>query len=468
MHIMSPSITDLARDPALIARYGDVTPRCCDFPDSRKLRSDFGELDLRAAIRSSNEEPIPRPLAVYLRIPFCPCDCNYCDCHRVTSGDTGKLDRYLERVHREIELLAPLFDCDRPVRQLHLGGGTPNVLDLTRMSALMESLAVHFRLGHDSAHDIGIAINPRHAAADYVDGLARLGFNRVVVGIQDLDPDVQQAINCFHSVAHTRDVMDAARSAGFKSIGVDLICGLPRQTIATFERTLNEVVDMAPQHIAVHRYQHDPDVFEAHRRINQTELPDPATRLALFALAVDRLGAAGYIHLGMDQFARRGDELVQAKNEGTLRRDFRGYSAQGECDILPLGVSTLGRIGHSYSQSACSLSPYHAALDGGRLPVARGVVLDEDEIIRCEAISELICHGRLDRVKFSVRHRLIFEQYFESELTRLQTLADDGLITLDHQLIQVTTWGRILLPAIARCFEPSIGTPYSAAGIPEI
>ncbi|SEJ04285.1 oxygen-independent coproporphyrinogen III oxidase [Frateuria terrea] len=450
---MSHAIVAPAFDPVLIERYDTAGPRYTSYPTAPQFHAAFGETALREAIRASNEEPIPRPLSLYVHVPFCMSPCFYCGCNRVITRDTAKADRYLERLYREIELTAALFDRDRPVRQLHFGGGTPNFLDLPRMRELMESLARHFGFSRDAAREFGIEIDPRFADGAYVRALGNLGFNRLSVGIQDFDPAVQQAVNRIQSVAQTREVIEAARTAGFASASVDLIYGLPKQTLAGFDCTLGEVIALAPDRVAVYGYAHLPDLFKAQQHIEVADLPDPATRLALFGRALERLGAAGYVYIGMDHFARVDDELARAQREGTLQRNFQGYSTHGECDIVGLGVSAIGRIGDTYSQNARDLTGYYAALDAGRLPVARGLQLDEDDLIRRALIGELMCHGEVDTRLFGARHRLLFDEYFAAELGRLRVLVDDGLVTREGRMIRVTPRGRLLLRSIAMCFD---------------
>ncbi|TAM57280.1 MAG: oxygen-independent coproporphyrinogen III oxidase [Rhodanobacter sp.] len=450
---MTHIITAPEFDPALIARYDINGPRYTSYPTAPQFRSDFDETALRAAIRASNEEPIPRPLSLYVHVPFCLSPCFYCGCNRVITRDISKADRYLERLYREIELMAPLFDRDRPVRQLHFGGGTPNFLDLPRMRELMESLARHFSFMHESQREYGIELDPRFIDGDYVRGLAELGFNRLSVGIQDFNPAVQEAVNRIQSVEQTRAVLEAARASGFVSASVDLIYGLPRQTLAGFDQTLTEVIALGPDRVAVYGYAHLPELFKPQRQIDAADLPDPETRLALFGRALERLSAAGYVYVGMDHFARADDELARAQRAGTLQRNFQGYSTHGECDIVGLGVSAIGRIGNNYTQSARDLTGYYAALDAGRLPIVRGLELDDDDVIRREVISELMCHGELDMPAFAARHRLIFDKYFAAEMDRLRALAEDGLVTLDARMIRVTSRGRLLLRIIAMCFD---------------
>ncbi|MFC4525248.1 oxygen-independent coproporphyrinogen III oxidase [Dyella halodurans] len=446
-------------DAQLVARYDVAGPRYTSYPTAPQFHVDFGEAALREAARWSNEEPMPRPLSLYVHVPFCLSPCFYCGCTRVITRDMAKADHYLQRLQREVALIAPMFDRDRPLRQLHFGGGTPNFLDLPRMAALVECLEDHFCHDRHGAREYGIEIDPRFADGDYVRGLGALGFNRISVGIQDFDPVVQAAVNRIQSVEQTREVLVAAREAGFGSASVDLIYGLPRQSLEGFERTLDEVITLAPDRVAVYGYAHLPNLFRAQRQIEADDLPDPATRLALFGRALEKLCGAGYIYVGMDHFARADDELVRAQRAGTLQRNFQGYSTHGDCDIIGLGVSAISRIGDSYSQNARDLTGYYAALDNGRLPIARGLMLDEDDRARRAVISELMCHGALDLAAFSERHRLDFAEYFASELERLDGLATDGLIVLDRRSIQVTPRGRLLLRNIAMCFDAYLRRP---------
>jgi oxygen-independent coproporphyrinogen-3 oxidase len=440
-------------DPGLIARYDVNGPRYTSYPAAPQFHAGFGETQLRAAAQASNEDPIPRPLSVYVHVPFCLSPCFYCGCTRIITRDTARSPIYLQRLHREIELVAPLFDRDRPVLQLHFGGGTPNFLDRAQMAELLETLAQHFSFSRDGAREFGIELDPRFCDADYVRALAPLGFNRVSVGIQDFDPDVQAAVNRIQSVAQTRAVLDAARESGFRSTSVDLIYGLPKQSISGFARTLDEVIALEPDRVAAYAYAHLPQRFKAQRQIHAADLPDAATRLRLLGLTVEKLTAAGYRYIGMDHFARVGDELARAQDAGTLQRNFQGYSTHGGCDLIGLGMSAISHIGASYSQNAHELPDYYAALDAGRLPVARGLALSEDDVIRADAIGLLMCQGRLDIAAFEARHGLDFQVYFAAALRSLRKLARDDLVEIAPESLQVTARGRYLLRHIAMCFD---------------
>ncbi|WP_037102741.1 oxygen-independent coproporphyrinogen III oxidase [Rhodanobacter sp. 115] len=441
-------------DPSLVARYDVAGPRYTSYPTAPQFKANFGAASLCRVIRASNEDPIPRALSLYVHVPFCLSPCFYCGCNRVITRDPGQAARYLERLYREIELIAPQFDRDRLVQQLHFGGGTPNFLsDMSLMKDLLDSLSRHFSFSHEVDREYGIEIDPRFADGTYVRGLGELGFNRISVGIQDFDPKVQQAVNRIQSIEQTREVLDAAKASAFRSTSVDLIYGLPFQTVDAFSRTLEQVVALDPDRVAVYGYAHLPEMFKAQRQIDAADLPDTATRLALFGRALEFLTSAGYVYVGMDHFAKAGDELVLAQRSGTLQRNFQGYSTHGDCDIVGLGVSAIGRIGNSYSQNARDLIGYYAALDAGRIPVAKGLELDDDDVIRRAVIGELMCHGRLDKQAFGERYQLIFDEYFTKARQRLQPLIADGLVLETPLDIQVTSRGRLLLRIIAMCFD---------------
>jgi oxygen-independent coproporphyrinogen III oxidase len=456
-------------DPTLIARYDVAGPRYTSYPAAPQFHGGFGEAQLRAAIRASNEDPIPRRLSVYVHVPFCLSPCFYCGCTRVITRDVTKADVYLDRLYREIELIAPLFDRDRTLAQLHFGGGTPNFLDERRMAELLDSLARHFSFDRSADREFGIEIDPRQCDPDYVRMLSRHGFNRISVGIQDFDPEVQRAVNRIQSVEQTRAVLDTARECGFRSTSVDLIYGLPKQTPEQFARTLDQVIALGPDRIACYAYAHLPERFKAQRQIVAADLPSSATRLTLLGLSVEKLTAAGYRYIGMDHFARPGDDLARAQDAGTLQRNFQGYSTHGDCDLIGLGMSSISHVGETFSQNARDLPTYYAALDAGRLPVVRGLTLNDDDFIRADAIQQLMCHGVLEIPAFERRHKIDFSEYFADELARLRAIERDGLIEVGANRLRVTSRGRFLLRIIAMCFDAHLarseaaGTRYSKA-----
>lgn len=446
-------------DRDLVARYDLTGPRYTSYPTAPAFHAGFGEAQFRTAARASNEDPIPRQLSLYVHVPFCFSPCFYCGCTRIITREHGKAALYLQRLYREIELVAPLFDRDRRVVQLHFGGGTPNFFNADQMGELLDSLGQHFTMCRDPARDFGIEIDPRYCTPEYVRSLGEQGFNRLSVGVQDFDPDVQRAVNRIQSVEQTRDVLETARQSGFRSVSVDLIHGLPLQTTEKFARTLDTVIALAPDRIASYSYAHLPERFKAQRRIDATTLPDAATRLSLLELTVAKLTAAGYRYIGMDHFARPGDDLARAQDSGTLQRNFQGYSTHVDCDLIGLGLSSISHVGQTFSQNARDLVGYYAMLDAGRLPTVRGIALDDDDLIRADVIQQLMCHGVLDIAEIEARHRLRFSVYFEAELARLRELAHDGLIDIAPERLLVTPRGRFALRVIAMAFDAHLARP---------
>jgi oxygen-independent coproporphyrinogen-3 oxidase len=316
-----------------------------------------------------------------------------------------------------------------------------------------------FTFAGDDAREFGIELDPREADANYVAMLARHGFNRLSVGVQDFDPVVQAAVNRIQSVEQTRAVIDAAREHGFRSTSIDLIYGLPRQTPSGFAKTLEQVIAIRPDRIATYGYAHLPERFKAQRQIDAAELPSAAERLALLGLTIRTLTDAGYRYIGMDHFALPDDELSRAQEHGTLQRNFQGYSTHGSCDMIGLGMTSIGRVGDAYVQNAKDIVGYYAALDAGRLPVARGLVLDADDRIRADAIQRIMCDGVIEIAAFEARHQIDFGVYFAGALMQLRVLATDGLIVLSPTRIAATSRGRLLLRVVAMCFDAYLSRP---------
>ncbi len=444
-------------DRDLVARYDVNGPRYTSYPTAPQFRSDFGEAELRQAIAASNEDPIPRDLSVYVHLPFCLSPCFYCGCARIITQDRGKAGIYLARLYREIEAVSTLCARDRSLAQLHFGGGTPNFLDADQLSELIETLGRHFTFSRDPGREFGVEIDPRFCDGDYVRRIAAAGINRLSIGVQDFDPEVQRAVNRIQSIEQTREVMDGARDAGIRSINLDLIYGLPRQNTDSFARTLDAVIALRPERIAAYGYAHLPERFKAQRQIDKFDLPDANARLALLQLAVERLTAAGYRYIGVDHFALPDDDLSRAADAGTLQRNFQGYSTHAACDLVSFGMSAISHVGETFSQNARDLVGYYAAIDAGRLPIARGLRLSEDDRLRADLIQQLMCTGVLDISAFEARHLVYFDRYFRDSLDRLRPLADDGLVECTTQRITVTPRGQFLLRNIAMCFDAYVG-----------
>ena len=440
-------------DPELVRRYDRPGPRYTSYPTAPLFDTDFGELDFLEQARRSNQELIPRPLSLYVHVPYCHSPCFYCGCNRLITRDPAKGRSYVERLLSEIELVAPLFDRDRPVMQLHFGGGTPNFLAPEQLAAIVNKLGEHFSFAETRDRDFSIELDPRHVEPGDVAAYASAGFNRASIGVQDFNRDVQRAVNRIQGVEETATVIDDCRNAGFRSVNVDLIYGLPRQTCQGFELTLDTVIAMKPDRLAVYGYAHLPHAFKAQRQIRAEDLPDAETRLRLLRLAVDRLQDAGYCYIGMDHFALPGDDLAVAESRGGLHRNFMGYTTHAECDLVGLGLSAVSRIGDSYSQNWRDLRTWEAAIEAGRLPVWRGLALTRDDALRAEVISQLMCRGEIDIEAVERRFDIGFDAYFADVLPELEALAGDGLLTIHSSRLAVTPRGRFLLRIVAMCFD---------------
>lgn len=440
-------------DPELMRRYDGRGPRYTSYPTALQFTSDFNEQDYRRVALASNEEPIPRDLSLYFHLPFCNEACWYCGCHRAVTQRDDRKQRYLAHVHQAIEAQAALFDVDRPVRQLHLGGGTPTVHSIEELADLMDRVGEHFQWAAPEQREFAIEIDPRTVSPQYVTGLAGLGFNRISLGVQDFDPEVQGMINRHQSVAEVEALVVAARRAGIASISFDLIYGLPGQTIDGFRRTLEQVATIGPDRISVYAYAHLPQRFPVQRLIPETRLPDEEGRLQLFATAVEMLCDSGYEHIGMDHFALAEDDLVRARDEHRLHRNFQGYSTQPDCDLVGIGASAISSIGESHAQCDPDIGRWEAAVAEGRVPVVRGVELNDDDRIRRDAIQRIMCLGRLDIGDFEQRHNVDFFHYFGAVMPALNDMVRDGLVVIQGNCLCVTSRGRFLVRAVARLFD---------------
>jgi oxygen-independent coproporphyrinogen-3 oxidase len=407
----------------------------------------------RRYARRSNEEPIPRDLSLYVHVPFCFSPCFYCGCNRIITRDASRGAPYVERLLREAEWVSRLFDRDREVAQLHLGGGTPNFLDAAALRGLLDGLARHFRFSSRADRDFSIELDPRSVRPGDIAAYGAMGFNRASFGVQDFDKAVQLAINREQSIAETLRAIAECRAAGFRSVNLDLIYGLPRQNLAGFRHTLDIIADARPDRVAVYGYAHLPQTFEPQRQIVAQDLPGVAARLDLRQSAIERLTTAGYVYIGLDHFALPDDELSRALQSGTLQRNFTGYTTHASCDLIGLGVSAISHVSDSFSQNHRELASWELAVDQGRLPIHRGLALDDDDVIRADIIQQLMCSGAVDRSRISERHDIDFDEHFADSLRQLAPLVDDGLLKLDGERILVTSRGRLMLRIIAMCFD---------------
>ena len=449
------SDTDLLFRPDLLAKYGANGPRYTSYPTALQFRDDFDLDHYRRA--ASDPGAAETDLSLYFHIPFCDTVCFYCGCNKIATKNRRRSKPYVQQLVREIELQAALFDTRRPVSQLHWGGGTPTFLSLEEMSTLMAATREHFALRPDSEGEYSIEIDPREASAQTITHLRSLGFNRMSLGVQDFDPVVQRAINRIQPLELTVDVMNTARANGFESISVDLIYGLPHQSVSSFKRTLYTILLLAPERISVFGYAHMPQLFKMQRQMDAATLPSPATRLELLQLVVEQLTDAGYVYIGMDHFALPTDELARAQAQRTLHRNFQGYSTRADCDLIGLGASSIGKVGDVYAQNAKDLPGYGAAIDTGRLAVTRGVRLTADDRLRRDIITELMCNLALHFDEFEAAYGIRFPAAFAPELERLRTFEADGLVACDANRIEVLPAGRMFVRNIAMVFDRYLG-----------
>ncbi len=445
-------------DPKLIERYDRPGPRYTSYPPATQFTEQIGASNHKNWSRDSNEEPIPRPLSLYFHIPFCNTICYYCACNKVITKNKQRAVDYLEDLYREITLESQLFDHDRVVQQLHWGGGTPTFLEHDQIEMLMQQTDQHFQLRKDDGGEYSIEIDPRTASVSTIGLLRDLGFNRASLGVQDFDPNVQKAINRIQSIEMTDDIFQAARKTGYKSINIDLIYGLPLQTVDSFSNTLDTLVELNPDRIALYNYAHLPARFPPQRRINDEELPAPAVKLDILQHSIERLIQAGYVYIGMDHFAKPLDELSVAQRRGSLHRNFQGYSAYSECDSVAMGVSAISNIGNHYCQNTPDLETYHNELAEDRLPIYRGCQIDQEDLMRREIIQQLVCHFHLDIPTIENRWHIDFKTFFANEMENLKHMEKDKLLELKSDAIEVREGGRLLVRNICMIFDRYINS----------
>ena len=443
----------VAFNAGLIERYDISGPRYTSYPTAVQFDEAFGVDRYREHAAASNRDAEPRPLSIYTHLPFCHSLCYYCGCMKKVTRHAYHAESYLDLLWREIELQSALFDTDREVIQLHFGGGTPTYHDDETLDALIAKLGNHFKLAESDEREFSIEIDPRTVTPDRLAALSEMGFNRISMGVQDIDARVQVAVNRVQDPQATLDLIERARRLEIKSISLDLIYGLPLQTVASFNRTIDYVLEARPDRLAVYNYAHLPQMFRAQRLIDPKQIPPPATKMALMELTIDRLTEAGYVYIGMDHFALPDDELTLAQRDGGLQRNFQGYSTRRECDLVGLGVSAIGRVGDCYAQNRKTLPEWREVLGQGRLPIWRGISLSAEDRLRRHIIETIMCHGGLDYGEISKRFSIDFPFHFAAQLLNFEHLEQDGLIRSNRNGFEATAEGRLLLRPIAMLFD---------------
>jgi len=437
----------------LLNKYDVYGPRYTSYPTALQFSEGFGESDYRYHAQSSNELPLPKPLSIYVHVPFCKSLCYYCGCNKIITHKQQAASDYLDYLYREIKMHGKHYADDRLVQQIHFGGGTPTFLSISQLREVMEVIAQSFHLGLPDSLEIGIEIDPRTVTPEQMTELVKMGFNRISIGVQDFDPDVQQAINRVQSKAQVEAVIQSARDNQVDSISIDVIYGLPKQSEASFSSTLDEVVRIRPDRIALYNYAHMPQRIPAQRLIQTEDLPTSGEKLAIFTESIRRLTEAGYVYIGMDHFALPTDSLSKALENGGLQRNFQGYSTHADCDVIGVGISAISRIGDGYSQNVTEFSRYKELLDKGAQPIKKGVSLSDDDRIRADLIQQIMCDGSINYRDFGETHDIFFNQYFKEDLASLNDLENDELIELTDSGFNVTPKGRIFLRNIAMKFD---------------
>ena len=445
------TISGIEFDTELIKKYDIAGPRYTSYPTAVQFTSDFTEQDYREQAALSNQSK--RDLSLYFHLPFCDTICYYCACNKVITKDRSKADPYLHALHKEIAMQGKLFDSSRKVNQLHWGGGTPTFINHQQMTELMQVTRQHFNLHDDDSGEYSIEIDPREVNRESIQLLRDIGFNRMSLGVQDFNPAVQKAVNRIQSEEQTLNALSNAREFGFKSISTDLIYGLPLQTVDSFAITLQRIIELSPDRISLFNYAHMPDLFKPQRRINEAEMPGAETKLSILKESTAQLIEAGYVYIGMDHFARPDDELSIAQQQGKLYRNFQGYATHADCDLVGLGITSIGTVNNSFSQNIKTLDEYQTAINSGKLAVFRGVEIDQDDLIRRDVIMQLICHFNLNFHAIETKHKIKFKNYFYNELKNLEPMCIDGLIEKNDQSIQVTDKGRLLIRNICMTFD---------------
>ncbi|MBO1923827.1 oxygen-independent coproporphyrinogen III oxidase [Thiomicrorhabdus sp. 6S3-12] len=438
-------------DSDLIKRYNQTGPRYTSYPTALQFDESFTLEDYRQAAERSNHSG--RGLSLYFHIPFCDTVCFFCACNKVWTRDRSKTTPYLERLFKEIEMQAELFDSSRKVEQLHWGGGTPTFLNNDEMAQLMQKTRQHFNLFDDDSGEYSIEIDPREADKESVKLLRDLGFNRMSLGVQDFDEKVQKAVNRIQTQEETFAVLEGAREAGFLSVNVDLIYGLPHQNAKSFIHTLDRVLEAEPDRFSIFNYAHMPSLFPTQKKMDPEAMPSADEKLAILHAASERLLEAGYIYIGMDHFAKPDDELAVAQRDETLYRNFQGYSTHADCDLVGMGATSISLINNTYAQNRKSLQEYYQAIDEGHLAVFRGVQLSEDDELRRDVITRLISHFHLNFAVLNKQWNIRFDEYFAKELKNLQPMIEDGLIEMTTDDLYVTTKGRLLIRNICMVFD---------------
>lgn len=451
--MVSSVVPSIEFDAKLVRKLSLLGPRYTSYPTADRFSEAFGYRDYLEAVAVLRKRGSRNPLSLYLHIPFCDTLCYYCACNKIVTKNHDKAATYLSYLKREIELQGQLFAGMNQIEQLHLGGGTPSYLSDGQMAGLMEHLRRWFHFASDDIGEYAIEVDPRTVSRERVHSLRNQGFNRISLGVQDFDPNVQKAVNRIQPENQTQEIIEAARDAHFRSVSIDLIYGLPKQNVITMGQTLAKVIRAAPDRIAIYNYAHLPHLFKSQGFIDERDLPSGEGKLDMLSLCIKRLTEADYVYIGMDHFARPTDSLAVAQRQGRLHRNFQGYSTHAGSDLVSCGVSAISAVAATYSQNVKTLDAYYNHLDNNRVPIARGAKLNMDDALRRVIIQMLMCNFELSITSIETAYPITFAIYFASELEKLRVLEQDGLLTLDSEWLAVTARGRLLVRNICMVFD---------------
>ena len=436
---------------SLLQKFDVNGPRYTSYPTVDRFVEAFTENAYKEALEQRRLHPINQPLSIYIHIPFCESLCFYCACNKIVTKHHERSREYLDYLKKEIDLHLDYLGQKQVVSQLHLGGGSPTFFSDEEIKELFNKLKEVFVLNPQGKYSI--EVDPRTVDSKRLKRLKEIGFNRLSFGVQDFNPDVQKAVHRIQSFDQIASLMNSAHEDGYESINMDLIYGLPLQTTETFNETLDQVISLKPDRIALYAYAHLPHRFKPQRRIHEDDIPPAKNKITMLSLAIEKFLENGYVYVGMDHFALPSDSLAIAKRQGRLHRNFQGYSTQPDCDIIALGVSAIGRVGANYNQNAKELEDYYDYLNHGRFPIIKGLALSKDDIVRRAVIMEIMCQGRLDYESIELAYLINFKEYFSSEMNLLRNFHEKDFIDLDDSGIQVTDTGWFFVRAIAMIFD---------------
>lgn len=437
----------------LIQRYNKNGPRYTSYPTAASFTDQITSKNFVDHAIKSNELLVPNDLSLYVHIPFCDTLCFYCGCNKIATKNRCRATVYLDYIEKEAKLLKGYFDSDRLVTQLHWGGGTPTFLNAGQMERLMTILSENWNFSPSNNRDFSIEIDPRSTTIEGIQDLARLGFNRFSLGVQDINPLVQKAINRIQPLEMTSSIMNACKNVGAKSINIDLIYGLPLQTVKTFNKTLDAIIELSPDRLSIFNYAHMPHLFSPQKRINEEDLPSSNEKLKMFHAVMQKLTDAGYIYIGLDHFAKPDDELSKALAQGTLQRNFQGYSTHADTDLISLGVSSISSFDGIMTQNEKNIDTYYQKINEGVLPIAKGVELTEDDKVRRHIIQELMCQNEVDINALMKDYNIKGWNYFSNEFEKLKPMEEDGLVKVSSRGIKITSKGRVLARNVAMVFD---------------